>query len=349
MKASMTALVAVLTIGSVGLMASNALACHGGGYGGGYSSHYYPSTQYVREVYVQAPTFAPAHSLIMVLPGDSWFSICVREYGNSVIWSKVADFNGMPQNLPLTIGMQLRLPVINPNGSLSLSSAPAAFAMAPQGFAGGIPQGLPQGAQFGQQPGSSQANSLTPQSQGFASQQVQMGIPQGSQFGPQAGGPQASQLGQQGQQLAPRAPVAPQAPVADSKHIGIAPQFNDANQTNGMTSGHPGLPNGQAAAPNAAGNVAPSDRPLPSILIGSLMSISGQQLGNERGMVHLNVNSTTRMLEIVEWTASSAKVKVPADLPAGIQAQIEILRADGSVVTKDTVQLVAGQELAAGN
>ena len=58
-------------------------------------------------------------------------------------------------------------------------------------------------------------------------------------------------------------------------------------------------------------------------------------------MVHLNVNGQTRMLEVVEWTASGAKVKVPVDLPAGIQAELEIIRADGSIVTKDQVQLAA--------
>jgi hypothetical protein len=437
MKASMTTLVAVLTIGSLGLAASSALACHGGGYGGGYSSNYYPSTEYVREVYVQAPTFAPGHSLIVVLPGDSWFSISSREYGNSGVWSRIAEFNGMPQNLPLTVGMQLRLPVINPNGSLSLSSAPAMIAQGfnggfrqglpqgfqqgiqqgnlPQGFAqGGMPQGaqfgpqngmpqggqfgqqggLPQGGQFGQPNGLPQGNGFAPQGQGFAPPQGQMGmqqgnLPQGGQFGPQGqqfapqgnnlpqgqplgaqgglpqgtqgpqAGPQGSMNLPQGEQVAPQANV--EGPQADAvgqivakvgelagQALAGAPQVNEA--PNGMPgfSGQPGIANGQGApaAPNANGNAAPNGRPLPSIVIGSLMSIGGQQLGNDRGMVHLTVNGTTRMLEVVEWTASSAKVKVPADLPAGAQAQLEIIRADGSVVTKDQVQLAAGQKLA---
>ena len=79
------------------------------------------------------------------------------------------------------------------------------------------------------------------------------------------------------------------------------------------------------------------------------MSIGGQQLGDARGMVHLNINGQARMLEVVEWTANAAKVKIPADLPAGIQAELEIIRADGSIVTKDQVQLAAGQNLAAAN
>jgi hypothetical protein len=367
MKAFMTVLVAVLTISSVGLAASNALACHGGsGYGGygGYSSHYYP--EYVHHVYVNepvtvSPTFAPAHSLIVVMPGESWFSICSREYGSTSIWSRVADFNGVPQNIPLTSGMQLRLPVINPNGSFSLSSAPAAIAGGPQGFAGGIPQGLPQGAQFRPQGGLPHANGFNPQGQGFPPQQLQMGPPQDGQLGPQGGMPQANgfapqgpgfappqsqmgppqgaQFGQQGQQLGPQAPIAPQAREADAKNVGMATQ-RIADELTGI----PEL-NGEHAAPNAR----PTDRPLPSIMIGSIMAINGQPLGESRGTVRLIVNGAPVALEIVEWSANAAKVRVPADLPAGTQAQIEILRADGSVVAKDAVQLAAGPKLATAN
>src|SRR5215213_4886317 len=237
MKAFMTTLVGVLTIGSVGLAATSALACHGGGGYGGYSSyksHYSP--QYVQRVYVKeqpvvvAPTFAPAHSVIVVMPGDSWFSICSREYGNTSVWSRIADFNGIPQNMQLTGGMQLRLPVINPNGSFSLSSAPAALPMAPQGFAGGFPQGLPQGAQFRQQGGMPQANGFAPQGQGFAQQQLPNGLPQGAPVGPQGGMPQVNAFAPQDQGFAPQQgpmglpqgaqvglqgqPVGPQAPIA---------------------------------------------------------------------------------------------------------------------------------------
>jgi hypothetical protein len=332
MSAFMKTLVAVLTVGPVGLATTSAVACHGGSGGyGGYSSHYYP--EYVRHVYVKepivvAPTFAPAHSLVVVMPGDSWFSICTREYGNSGVWSRVADFNGMPQNMPLNIGMQLRLPVVNSNGSFSLSSAPAAFTVAPQGFAGGFPQAMPQGAQLGQQGSLPPANGFVPQGQGFAPQQAQVGLPQGAQ------------LGQQIQQLAPQSPMAPQAPEVDSKNVGMAPQAT-GNQLNGL----PGQSNDQPAGPNAA----PTDRPIPSILIGSIMAINGQPLGDNRGTVRLVVNGSPIALEIVEWSASAAKVRVPNDLAAGIQAQIEILRADGSVVAKDAVQLVAGPKVAAAN
>src|SRR3954471_19368683 len=127
MKAFAATLVAFSTIGMVALAATSAQACHGGGGYGGYSSHYY--AEYERPVYVRefAPTFAPAHSLIVVMPGDSWSSICSREYGNPSMWRKVAEFNRIPRNEQLRGGMQLRLPVLSPNGGMTLSSAPAAI------------------------------------------------------------------------------------------------------------------------------------------------------------------------------------------------------------------------------
>jgi hypothetical protein len=82
-------------------------------------------------------------------------------------------------------------------------------------------------------------------------------------------------------------------------------------------------------------------------VIGSVMAINGQPLGEARGTVQLIVNGSPVGLEILDWNASAAKVRIPADLPIGLQVQIEILRADGSVVTKDAVQLAAGQQVAA--
>jgi hypothetical protein len=309
----MATLVAVFAVGSIGLAASSASAC-GGGYGkyGGYYKSYYP--RYVERVYVKqpvvvSPTFAPAHSLVVVMPGDSWFSICSREYGTPNVWGQVAAFNGIPQNMQLAGGMQLRLPVIHPNGNFSLSSAPPAPAMAPQGIAGGFPQGMPAGMQFPQQ---------------------------GGQFGQPM-----QQFGQPMQQPGPQSPTAPQMPLAGASNIGAIRPIDSATVNNLL-----GLPTGQPAAQNAGPAV---QQQLPSILIGSIMSINGQQLGENRGVVRLIVNGSPVALEILEWTATEAKVRIPAELPAGLQAQIEILRADGSVVAKDAVQLAAAPKVASTN
>jgi hypothetical protein len=482
MKTSKTILVGILSVGSVGLAATTALACHGGRSYSGYSTHYSP--RYVEHAYITevappvvAPAFAPAHSIIAVMPGDSWPSICQREYGNPGVWSKIAEFNGIPQNMQLNPGMQLRLPVVNPNGSFSISSAPAAIAMPPQGFAGGMPQGQPQGmpqgfaggmqqgqpgfpqgfagqmpqgqpqgfaggnpqgqpqgmpqgfaggmpqgqsqgfagsmpqaqpqgmpqgmpegfagsmpqgapqdapsAQAGGMPqampfagempqGTPQANLTAPQGglqqgmpQGFAGgapQGMQQGAPQGNFAGPQGGTPQTNgpvqqiqamppqqpqmglqqgpQSGQPMQQMPPQGPLASQGPEDGPKDAGSIAQ-RIADQVTGLSD----LLSSRPATPNAG----PTDRLLPSIVIGSLMTINGQQLGDNRGTVRLMVNGSPVPLEIVEWSAASAKVRIPGDLPPGIQAQIEIMRADGSVVAKDAVQLAADQKVAAAN
>lgn len=479
MKTSKTILIGTFTIGSIGLAATTALACHGGRGYGGYCSHYYP-TQYVEHAYVTevapavvAPTFAPAHSIISVMPGDTWPSICQREYGNPGVWSKIAEFNGIPQNMQLNPGMQLRLPVVNPNGSFSISSAPAAIAMPPQGFAGGLPQGQPQGMPQGFASGMQQGQPGLPQgmpqgfagqmpqgqSQGFAGgipqgqpqgmpqgfaggmsqghpqgfagsipqgqsqgmpqgtpqgfggsmpqgapqgtpsaqegampgvmpfagdmpqgtpqpnltapqsgllpgmpQEFAGGAPQGNFAGPQGGTPQGNgpvqqiqamppqqpqmglqqgpQSGQPMQQMPPQGPLASQGPEDGPKDAGSTAQ-RIADQLTGLSD----LLSSRPATPNAG----PNDRPLPSIVIGSLMTINGQQLGDNRGTVRLMVNGSPVPLEIVEWSAASAKVRIPGALPPGIQAQIEIMRADGSVVAKDAVQLAAGQKVAAAN
>src|SRR6478752_4623442 len=119
MKTSKTILVGVLAVGSIGFAATSVLAANGSyPYGG----RPYPTNApraYITQV---APgqgggSFAPAHPIVAVQPGDSLLSICQREYGNPNIAGKVAEFNRIPQNVQLSPGMQVRLPVINPNGS----------------------------------------------------------------------------------------------------------------------------------------------------------------------------------------------------------------------------------------
>ena len=110
MKASINALVAVLTITSLGLVAASASACgghggHSGGFYGGYNS--YPVV--VKKVYVEqpvavAPPISPLHGLVFVSPGDSWFTICIREYNDARLWTKVAQFNGLAEGACLKKG-----------------------------------------------------------------------------------------------------------------------------------------------------------------------------------------------------------------------------------------------------
>jgi hypothetical protein len=56
-------------------------------------------------------------------------------------------------------------------------------------------------------------------------------------------------------------------------------------------------------------------------------------------------------IEVLEWTNSSAKIRLPeVELTGAMKAEIEVLRADGSVASKSAVELTsANSRLAQGN
>ena len=326
MKASMSALVAVLTITSLGLLASSASACGGGGYGGGYGGYgsYNTHRVYVKKVYVRPiviePCYYPFHCFAIVNPGDSWFTLSLREYGKPHLWRKIALFNGLPLNAGLIPGMQLKLPVIHPNGVLVPSSAPAPIALAAP-----APIGLPQAGTI---PGiaAPQANFI-PQGGG---------VPQGANFAPQG--------------------ATMNAPAMNPQMMNGAPVGTPNGAPNmGQPTGPMGTPNLEAPAVNAAptANIrtVSAEPRLPSVAIGSLLTLDGQSLGNERGTVRLLVNGLALPIEVLEWNATSAKIQLPQlDLAGAIKAEIEVLRADGSRASKSAVELTpATNRLALGN
>jgi hypothetical protein len=70
--------------------------------------------------------YEPFHSSYVVLPGDSFYTVSLKEYGTSANARHIARFNNLPQNSALVLGRTLMLPSISPNGTLSMSRAPAA-------------------------------------------------------------------------------------------------------------------------------------------------------------------------------------------------------------------------------
>jgi hypothetical protein len=337
MKASMTALVAMLTIGSLGLAAGSASACGGGGgygggfggYGGGYGGYSHHKV-YVKKVYVRPivvePCYHPFHSFAIVNPGDTWFTLSLREYGRPHLWKKIAIFNGLPLNAGLAAGMQLRLPVIHPNGVLLPSSAPAPIALAAP-----APVGLPQAG------GIPQANFI-------------------AQGGPQAG-PQAGPIGPQANMIPPAGGLpqaanfaAPQGSPMNSQMFNGAPNMG---QPNGPTMPNMIQPNSEAptAAPTANVQTISTEARLPSVAIGSLLTLDGQSLGDERGIVRLKVSGLALPVEVLEWNATIVKIQLPQlELAGAIKAEIEVLRADGSLASKSAVELTpATNRLALNN
>jgi hypothetical protein len=344
MKATMKALVAVLTITSLGLVAGQASACggKGGGYGGYGGYNNYHKKVYVKKVYVQPvhvhvePIFHPQHCFAIVMPGDTWFTLSLREYGKPHLWKKIAIFNGLPLHAGLAPGMQLKLPVVHPNGVLIPSSAPAPIA-----FNGPAPGGLPQGGPI-------------PQANFIPQGGPQGGFPQGGQFGPQANmipangavGPQAGGL-PQGAQFGPQGP-AMNGPAMNSQPMNGSPNMFSGN---GPLLPNAGAPNAIASAPSANVRTVTAETKLPNIAVGSILALDGQSLGNERGIVRLSINGLTLPVEVLEWNTVAAKIQLPQlELAGPMKAEIEVLRADGSLASKSAVELTpAASRLALGN
>ena len=91
--------------------------------------------------------------------------------------------------------------------------------------------------------------------------------------------------------------------------------------------------------------------PLPVIAAGSLVTLDGQTFGNDKGTVRLNVSGTMLPVEIVEWTLNSTKVRLPlANVASATKAELEVVRADGTLASKSAIELTpATTGLALGN
>src|SRR3954452_6852940 len=92
--------------------------CNGGGYGNGQSQ--------VNNDGDVGRAFEPFHSNYVTLPGDSFYTISLKEYSTSANAKYIARFNNIPQEQILTPGTIIQLPAIAANGRLSGSHSPAA-------------------------------------------------------------------------------------------------------------------------------------------------------------------------------------------------------------------------------
>jgi len=107
-----------------------------------------------------------------------------------------------------------------------------------------------------------------------------------------------------------------------------------------------------AAASQAETTPAGSDEPSrPSVAVGSTMQFSGESLGAEKGSVRLQISGVTLPVEVIEWTAESVKVHIPKlDLSRTVAAELEVLRADGSMASTSGVELMPAEtRVALGN
>ena len=70
---------------------------------------------------------------------------------------------------------------------------------------------------------------------------------------------------------------------------------------------------------------------LPSIASGSTLKIDGQSLGEEEGQVRLRVSGLALPVSVVEWSADSAKIRLPEfDVTTATEAELKFIRDHGS-------------------
>jgi hypothetical protein len=100
-----------------------------------------------------------------------------------------------------------------------------------------------------------------------------------------------------------------------------------------------------------AAQAAPVEPTLPQVAIGSTLMLDGESLGTEKGIVRLQINGMTLPVEVIEWTGNAVKVQLPkADLSRAVKAELEVLRADGSLASNSAIELMpATTSVALGN
>jgi len=85
------------------------------------------------------------------------------------------------------------------------------------------------------------------------------------------------------------------------------------------------------------------DPTIPSVAVGSTLLVEGQAFGPEKGTVKLHFGNVSLPVEIIEWTATAAKVQLPKlDVSAPTTADLEITLANGTLATKSTLRLSPG-------
>jgi hypothetical protein len=214
---------------------------------------------------------------------------------------------------PLVPGQMLRLPVVNANGTLATSNAPMPAPFSPQGMPFAA-QGTPLGVQ-----GSPVA-------------------PQGSINGPAPAG-LTSGLNTEAPQGLPNGINASSATSQGPSVPPLEATFNSTKTEPAAT-----------ATPAANIRTVKEEPMLPRVAIGSTLLLDGNSLGDEKGIVRLQISTLTLPVTVTEWTTTSVKIELPKmELGRPVKASLEVLRADGSVASKSEIELTpAATRLALG-
>jgi hypothetical protein len=108
--------------------------------------------------------------------------------------------------------------------------------------------------------------------------------------------------------------------------------------------------NSAPTAPASDVRPATEEVSIPSLAIGSVIMLEGQTLGDDKGVVRLRMAEVALPVEVLEWSNTAAKIRLPQmDITGALRAEIEVLRADGSLASKSAVQLTAAAPSLAAN
>ena len=89
------------------------------------------------------------------------------------------------------------------------------------------------------------------------------------------------------------------------------------------------------------------EAPRPKVTVGSTLLVDGQTFGDKPGVARLRVGAAALKIEVIEWAGSSVKIRLPQlDLASATNADIEVVRADGSLASKTGIELSAATEVA---
>ncbi len=234
--------------------------------------------------------------------------------GSTLPQNFIGSANGLP-----TSGMQAGS---LPNGGMPTNGMPTSGTPMSGAQFSGAPMN---GSQFGGAPTSGSQFGGAPMTNG-GSPLAQNGSPMMSQnfAGPMAGG-SAPMNGSGAMNAA--APMNASAPLAPQ-----SPQFN-------------------SGVPTANIRLASAQPSMLSAAAGSELVVDGQQLGIAAGFVRLRISGLTLKVEVLDWSEGSVKIRLPElDLSSAAKADLEVLRADGSLASKTALELTpAAAKLALGN
>jgi len=91
-----------------------------------------------------------------------------------------------------------------------------------------------------------------------------------------------------------------------------------------------------------ASSTMTTEAPRPKVNVGSTLLVDGQTFGDKPGTARLRVSGLSLPIEVVEWTTSSVKIHLPTvELTSATKADIEVVRADGTLASKTAVELDA--------